>query len=175
MNDTSFSRVLRSENMIMVYFQCFKVKLTLKGRVKLFLSFALNDLNLQFLTSGDLKWPSRLNSHSLFYFWGSHEYTCQKSCPWVFVVNAWLSNKHKTFLSGSFSSGVANFTYWPIADYAQRLFEGNLPEIAHKTTVDENPAKNLVLNNISRLSKGPYGLTTRLYISLHIILVMAVS
>ena len=36
MNDVTFSRVLRSENMIMVYFQCFKVKLTLKGRVKLF-------------------------------------------------------------------------------------------------------------------------------------------
>ena len=29
--------------------------------------------------------------------------------------------------------------------------------------MDENPAKNLVLNNISRLSKGPYGLTTRLH------------
>ena len=45
------------------------------------------------LTNGDLKLPLRSKSHSLFYFWGSLEYTCQKSCPWVLrLMCDWVPN-----------------------------------------------------------------------------------
>ena len=39
-----------------------------------------------FFTYGGLKLSQRSNSHSLFYFWGSHEYPCQASRPWDLLV-----------------------------------------------------------------------------------------
>ena len=59
MNDTAFSTVLGSENMIMVFFQCFNVKLTLKGRVKFFLKSPLPDFFTTphiSITNKDIKW-----------------------------------------------------------------------------------------------------------------------